>query len=78
MRAADIEGVVAMHTTRRAGQLVRQGIGVGRGRISVRHFEHSDDPAQHRTAAAGLQIFLPVQARLTEMHLGIDYAGHDG
>jgi len=76
MRAADIEGVVAMHAMVRALQLVFEGCGIGRGRIGVRHFEHGDDAAHDRGLRSSLQVFLPLQAGLAEVHLGVDDARH--
>ena len=78
VRAADVEGVVAVHAVLGAGQLVGQRLGRGRVRIGVRHLEDGGDAAQHRAARAGLQVFLPLHARLAEVHLGVDDAGQDG
>ena len=78
VRAADIEGVVAVHPSVGAGQLVGQGLGVGGGRLGVGHLEHRHDTAPHRCARSGLQVFLPFQAGFTEVHLGVDDAWHDG
>jgi hypothetical protein len=78
MRAADIEGVVAVHAAPGARQLVGQRLGRDRVGIGVRHLKHGRDAAEHRAARAGLQVFLPLHAGLAEMHLGVDDAGQDG
>ena len=70
--AAHPEGEIAVHAMQTARNLVGEGLGGGRQRIGVRHFEHRRHPAQHSRARARLQIFLMGQARLAKMHLGVD------
>ena len=76
--AADVEGVVAVHAVLGPRQLVGQGVGVGGRGLGVRHLEHRHHAAQHRRARPGLQVFLPLQAGLAEVDLGVDDAGHHG
>ncbi len=73
-RAADIEGEVAEHAVAGALDLVGQRLGADGQRLGVGHLEHGRDPARDRGAAAGLQVLLLLQARLAEMHLGVDDA----
>ncbi len=64
-----------MHARAPAGDLVGKRRGArGRG-LGIRHLEHGGDAAQHRRTAPRLQILLVGQARLAEMHLGVDDAG---
>ncbi|MNE60998.1 hypothetical protein D3C80_1561810 [compost metagenome] len=77
VRAADVEGVVRPHPVVGPHQLVGHGLGIGRVGIGVRHLEHGDDAAQGRRAAAGLEVFLPLQTRLAEVDLGVDDARQD-
>ena len=72
---ADEEGEVAMHAIGRGGDLGGQGLGARCRGLGVRHLEHGRDAAQDRRPAAGLKIFLVLDAGLAEMHLGIDNAG---
>ena len=78
VRAADVEGVVAVHAALGPGELVGQRVRVGGGGLGVGHLEHGDDAAQHRAARAALQVLLPLQAGLAEVDLGVDHARHDG
>ena len=73
-RAADEEGEIAMHAVVAARDLVGQRLGAGGGRIGVRHLEHRGDAAQHGAARARFQVLLVGEARLAEMHLGVDHA----
>ena len=74
-RAADIEGEVAEHAMARALAPCRPAPRRCGERLGVGHLEHGGDAADHRGAAAGLQVLLLLQARLAEMHLGVDDAG---
>jgi hypothetical protein len=51
--------------------------GIGGGGLGVRHLEHGGDPAQDGGAGPALQVFLPLQAGLAEVDLGVDHAGQD-
>ena len=77
MRAADIEGEVAMHAAGAGGDLGLEGLPAGGQRIGIGHFEDAGDAAHHGRERAGFQIFLMRQAGLAEMDLGIDDAGQD-
>ena len=75
--AADEEREIAMHAVAAALHLVGEGcLGDGQG-IGVRHLEHRGDAAHHGAARTGFEVFLVGQARLAEMHLGVDHAGQD-
>ena len=74
---ADIEGEVAEHAVARAAHFVGERLGSRRERLRVGHLEDGGDAAQHGGAAAGLEVFLVLEARLAEMHLGVDHAGQD-
>ena len=73
-RAADVEGEVAEHAAARAPDLVGQRLGRGGERLGVGHLEHGHHAAHDRGAAARLQVLLVLQARLAEVHLGVDHA----
>ena len=45
--------------------------------LGVRHLEHGGDAAEHGRPAAGFEVFLVLEPRLAEMHLGIDDAWQD-
>ena len=68
----DVECVVAPHAVLCTGELVRDRLGTVGVRVGVRHLEHRGHPAQHRRAAAALQVLLVDEAGLAEMHLGVD------
>jgi len=74
-RRADIEGVVAPHTSLGARELVVQRFGSRCRRIGVGHFEHRRHAAQDGRATAALKIFLVGVAGLAEMDLAVDRAG---
>ena len=74
-RGADIEGEVAVHAPAPARDLVGERLRAHRRRLGVRHLEHGGDAAKHRGPAAGFEIFLVLEPRLAEMHLGVDHAG---
>ena len=65
---------VAMHAVMAAFDLVGQSFGVNRQWIGVRHLEHRGDAAHDRGERSRFQVFLVGQARLAEMHLGVDDA----
>ena len=46
-------------------------------RIGVGHLENAGDPAHHGAKRTGLEVFLVGEARLAEMHLGVDDAWED-
>ena len=75
MRAADPERKVAMHAALRPEKLVGEGLGAGRRRIGIGHFEYRGHAAEHGRARAGLKVLLVNEARLAKMDLGIDDAG---
>ncbi|MGY2921516.1 hypothetical protein ACVWYP_007146 [Bradyrhizobium sp. USDA 3262] len=75
--AADEEREIAMHAMAAALDLVGERLFRDRQRIGVRHLEHGGDPAHHRAARAGLEVFLLGQPGLAEMHLGVHHAGQD-
>ena len=75
--AADEESKVAMHAMTRALDFVGERLRGHRQRIGVWHFEHRGDAAHHRAARSGFQVLLVGEARLAEMHLGVDHARQD-
>jgi len=76
-RAADPEGKIAMHAAGGAPHLVGKRRFAGGEWIGVGHLEDSRDAAEHGRARTCLQIFLVLQARLAEMHLGVDDTRQD-
>ena len=76
-RAADVEGEIAEHAVGGAADLVGERFGRDGGGLGVRHLEDGGDAARDRGAAAGLEVFLVLGARLAEMHLAVDDAGQD-
>ena len=76
-RGADEEGEVAIHAPAPALYLVRQSICAHGHRLGVRHLEHGGDATKHGRPAAGLEVFLVLEPRLAEMHLGIDDTWQD-
>jgi hypothetical protein len=77
VRAADIEGEVAVHAAGGAGDLVLEGLAGGGQRVGVGHLEDAGDAAHDRGERAGREVFLVLEAGLAEMHLGVDDAGED-
>ena len=76
-RGTDEEGKVAMHAPAPAPDLIGEHLRAHRRGLGVRHLEHSGDAAKHGGPAAGFEVFLMLQPRLAEMHLGIDDARKD-
>ena len=76
-RGADEEGEVAIHAPAPAPDLIGERLRAHRRWLGVRHLEHGGDAAEHGRPAAGLEIFLMLEPRLAEMHLGIDDARQD-
>ena len=74
---AHVERVVAGRAAAGAGELVGQGKGRGGGRNRVGHLEDRGDPPQDGGAGTGREVFLVGEARLAEVHLGVDHAGQD-
>ena len=66
-----------MHAAGGAGDLVLEGRARDGQRVGVGHLEDAGDAAHHRRQRAGRKIFLVLQPRLAEMHLGVDDAGQD-
>jgi len=75
VRRTGIKRMVRMHPAFGAGQLVQHHVRRGGGRVGVRHFEHGGDAAEHRRARSGLKVFLPFEARFTEVDLCVDHPG---
>ncbi len=74
---AGVEGVVRVHAAFCARELVFHHFRRGRRRIGVRHLEHGRNAAERRRARTAFEIFLPFEARLTEVDLAVDHAGKD-
>ena len=71
-RTADEKCEIAKHAVTRAADLVGQRVFRRRQGLRVRHLENGRDAASDRGSAPRLEIFFMRQARLAEMHLGID------
>ena len=61
-----------MHASARSVDLVGERRLARGERLGIRHLEHGGDPAQHRRATAGREIFLVLEPGLAEMDLAVD------
>jgi len=77
LRPADIEREVAEHAVMGGRDFLAQPLRRRRAGVGVGHLEHGRDAAEHRTAAARLEVLFVRQPRLAKMHLAVDHAGDD-
>jgi hypothetical protein len=66
-----------MHAVMAAPHLVGEGLGRRGLRVGVGHLEHRRDAAHDGRTGTRFEILFVIQARLAEMHLGVDNARQD-